>query len=274
MKLTHNLAAIAAAAATQCFGAPIISSTPSILIFTKTAGYRHESIPNAIDLVTSIANKNGWPVTATEDSSIFTTPGALSNYTTMAFLHTTGDFLVEAEFDGLYQFLVNGGSWLGIHSAADFWNATPPWYTTLVGSQFEFHPCSPDWTCTAEQKERYPPGGNIRNDIITIQDPNHPSTLGLPTSHNRTDEWYSYRDNVGLSPNYTVLATLNETYLDDITPAYLSMKPTHPISWYHLFEGKARAWYTGQGHTDETYSEDYFIQHVTGGLEWVVGARE
>lgn len=74
------------------------------------------SIPNAIDLVTSIANKNGWPVTATEDSSVFTTPGGLSNYTTMAFLHTTGDFLVEAEFDGLYQFLVNGGSWLGIHS--------------------------------------------------------------------------------------------------------------------------------------------------------------
>lgn len=52
------------------------------------------------------------------------------------------------------------------------------------------------------------------------------------------------------------------------------MKPTHPISWYHLFEGKARAWYTGQGHTAETYREDYFIQHVTGGLEWVVGARE
>lgn len=79
---------------------------------------------------------------------------------------------------------------------------------------------------------------------------------------------------MGLSSNYTVLATLNETYIDDITPAYLSMKPTHPISWYHLFEGKARAWYTGQGHTVDTYSEEYFIQHVTGGLEWVVGARE
>ncbi|KAK2613377.1 hypothetical protein N8I77_000295 [Diaporthe amygdali] len=262
MKLKYTLAAIAAAA-TQVQCAPT-SPTPSILIFTKTAGYRHDSIPNAIELVTSVADKNGWPVTATEDSSIFTTPGGLSNYTTLAFLHTTGDFLVEAEFDGLYQFLVN---------AADFWNATPPWYTTLVGSQFEFHPCSPDWTCTEAQKERYPPGGNIRNDIITIQDPNHPSTVGLPTSHNRTDEWYSYRDNVGLSSNYTVLATLNETYIDDITPAYLSMKPTHPISWYHVFEGKARAWYTGQGHTVETYSEEYFIQHVTGGLEWVVGAR-
>lgn len=78
------------------------------------------SIPNAIDLVTSIADKNGWPVTATEDSSVFTTPGALDNCTTMAFLHTTGDFLVEAEFDGLYEFLVNGGSWLGIHSGPLF----------------------------------------------------------------------------------------------------------------------------------------------------------
>lgn len=38
----------------------------------------------------------------------------------MAFLHTTGDFLVEAEFDGLYEFLVNGGSWLGIHSGMLF----------------------------------------------------------------------------------------------------------------------------------------------------------
>ncbi|KKY35168.1 putative secreted glycosyl hydrolase [Diaporthe ampelina] len=67
-------------------------------------------------------------------------------------------------------------------------------------------------------------GGNIRNDIITIQDPNHPSTAGLATNHNRTDKWYTYRDNVGLSPNYIVLATLDEThYIDDITPAYLSM---------------------------------------------------
>ncbi|KAG8157571.1 hypothetical protein KVR01_012613 [Diaporthe batatas] len=231
-------------------------------------------IPNAIDLVTSIANKNQWPVAATEDSSVFTAPGALDNYTTLAFLHTTGDFLSGPEFDGLYEFLVNGGSWLGIHAAADFGNNTPPWYTTLVGSQFKFHPCSPDWTCSDAQRERYPPGGNIRPDTITIQDPNHPSTAGLPTRHSRTDEWYSYRDNVGSdSSNYTVLATLDETYIDDITPAYLRMRPTHPISWcHHAFEGRARAWYTGQGHTVETYGEEYFIRHVAGGLEWVVGA--
>ncbi|KAI3400935.1 hypothetical protein diail_1142, partial [Diaporthe ilicicola] len=116
--------------------------------------------------------------------------------------------------------------------------------------------------------------GTVRPDIVTIRDSTHPSTLDLPQVHNRTDEWYSYRTNPSQSPEYTVLATLSETYIDDITPAYLSMEPDHPISWYHLFEGKARAWYTGMGHSADAYSEDYFVKHVTGGLEWVVGSRD
>ncbi|KAH7010718.1 ThuA-like domain-containing protein [Macrophomina phaseolina] len=268
MKSVSTLAAIAAVAS-QALSAPV-SSKPNLLIFSKTAGYRHESIVNGVELLTTIADEHNWDISHSEDSVIFTN-GSVSDYSTLVFLHTTGDFLVEEEFDGLYNYLVNGGTWLGIHSAADFWNKTPAWYHDLVGGQFEFHPCSPEWTCTEEQMVRYPPGGNIRPDTITVQDPHHPSTKNLPKVHNRTDEWYSYRRNVGTFDNYTVLATLAETYIDDITPSYLSMKPTHPISWYSYFEGKARSWYTGMGHTAATYSEPYFIEHVTGGLEWVVG---
>lgn len=108
---------------------------------------------------------------------------------------------------------------------------------------------------------------------MTVQDATHPSTVNLAKSHNRTDEWYSYRTNVALNSQYKVLVTINETYIDDVTPTYLSMQPVHPISWYHLFEGKARAWYTGMGHGVENYAEEYFINHVTGGLEWVVRGR-
>jgi uncharacterized protein len=68
-----------------------------------------------------------------------------------------------------------------------------------------------------------------------------------------------------------VLAVLEETYIDEITPEYLSMKPNHPIAWYSTFEGKARSWYTGMGHTVESYAEPYFVEHVTGGLKWVLG---
>lgn len=49
------------------------------------------------------------------------------------------------------------------------------------------------------------------------------------------------------------------------------MPPMHSISWYSMYEGVARAFYTGMGHTNESYSEEYFVKHVTGGLEWVTG---
>ncbi|KAI9155723.1 hypothetical protein HJFPF1_08312 [Paramyrothecium foliicola] len=245
---------------------------PNLLIFTKTEGYRHNSIPDGIKLVRSIASKKRWSVTASEDSSLFTKKG-LRDFTTLVFISTTGNFLSANESAALEEYLVAGGSWLGIHAAADFGNDFPSWYTELVGSQFLSHPCLTSSTCDAAQRERYPPSGNVRPDIITIEDHDHPSTANLPTTYNRTDEWYSYKTNVAELPKkYTVLATLAETYIDEITlsPENEHMEP-HPISWYSLYKGKARAWYTGHGHTRETYYEPYFIEHITGALEWVTG---
>lgn len=113
--------------------------------------------------------------------------------------------------------------------------------------------------------------GNIRPDRINITDTTHPSTRDLPTSVVRTDEWYTYKTNPSSSSNYTILAELQEEYIDSITPDILRMAGSHPIAWYSTFEEKARAWYTGMGHTAESYAEEYFINHLTGGLEWATG---
>jgi type 1 glutamine amidotransferase len=43
----------------------------------------------------------------------------------------------------------------------------------------------------------------------------------------------------------------------------------NPISWSHEFEG-GRVFYTGMGHTPESYSEDFFLRHVEGGLKWAL----
>ncbi|TDZ34847.1 putative oxidoreductase [Colletotrichum spinosum] len=230
-----------------------------------------DCIPHGIHLLESIAEGKGWTVGATEDSSVFTN-GSLSEYTTLVFLSTTGNFLNSSESAALEEFLLNGGTWLGIHAAGDFGDELPAWYNKLVGGQFRSHPCVNDTVCSDEQLSRYPPGGNIRPDIVTIQDADHPSTAGLPTSQNRTDEWYAYKSNVAHDVHYTVLATLEETYIDEITPAEPEHMDPHPISWYSLYEGISRAFYTGMGHTNESYAEEYFIRHITGGLEWVTGA--
>ncbi|KAK1460096.1 glycosyl hydrolase [Colletotrichum melonis] len=272
---TTLLAAVAIAASHVAHAST--SATPSLLLFSKTAGYRHarhvsRSLFIVFSLVSSIANEKGWLVAATEDSAIFTN-GSLSAYSTLVFISTTGNYLSTNESDALNDFLLNGGSWLGIHAAGDFGDDMPNWFTKLVGAQFRSHPCETDDICDDAQKERYPPNGNIRPDIVTILDFDHPSTSGLPESHNRTDEWYAYKTNPADDSAYKVLAKVEETYIDEITlsPELQHMPPMHSISWYSMYEGVARAFYTGMGHTNESYSEEYFVKHVTGGLEWVTG---
>ncbi|KAI9052911.1 hypothetical protein LZ554_003183 [Drepanopeziza brunnea f. sp. 'monogermtubi'] len=249
-------------------------ATPSLLIFSKTEGWRHDSIPSGIKLVTSIARQKGWSVAATEDSSVFTAQG-LANYTTLVFLQTTGNFMQRNETDALYSFLQNGGTWLGVHAAGDYGDLMPKWYGELVGAQFAYHACVTDALCSDKQRELYPPNGNERRDTVNLTDTTHPSTRHLPASHRRTDEWYSYKTNPSRNGStYTVLAELREDYIDRYTPAVIRMHPNHPIAWYHVFEGRARAFYTGMGHTNASYAEDYFVRHLTGALEWVAGVDD
>ena len=44
----------------------------------------------------------------------------------------------------------------------------------------------------------------------------------------------------------------------------------HPIAWCHSYDG-GRAFYTGSGHTKESYLEDLFLQHLLAGIKWVMG---
>ena len=88
----------------------------------------------------------------------------------------------------------------------------------------------------------------------------------LPAAWRRTDEWYVYNRNP--RDRVRVLASL-----DDSTVEGADMGGDHPIAWYHEFEG-GRAWYTGGGHTSESFSEDLFRKHLEGGVLWAAGMAE
>ena len=45
------------------------------------------------------------------------------------------------------------------------------------------------------------------------------------------------------------------------------MGADHPIAWCHEYEG-GRSWYTGGGHTKESYAEPEFLKHLLGGIRW------
>ena len=213
-----------------------------VLVFTRTTGFRHDSIPDGIAALRRIGEESGFLVDATEDPDAFRDAN-LSGYRAVVFLLTTGDVLDGEGQAALERFIRSGGGWAGVHSASDTeydW----PFYGRLVGEYFAGHP-------------------EIQPATVRVEDPMHPATAPLPAVWPRTDEWYNFR----ASPRRAVhvLATLDEgTYSGG------SMGEDHPIAWCHEIFG-GRAIYTAGGHTRESYTEPLFVAHLSGAVRWAAG---
>jgi type 1 glutamine amidotransferase len=246
--LTVIAAALLVAAAPPPAPPPATHPAPeasfSILIFSRTDGYRHPSIPAGVTAIHALGGEHGFNVDATESPAIFT-PNRLEKYAAVVFLNTTGDVLNDAQQQVFEQYIKAGGGYVGIHAAADCefdW----PWYGKMVGAYFKNHP-------------------RIQEATIHVVDREHPSTKHLPETWQRRDEWYDYR----ASPpeSVTILARLDETTYEGGL-----MGEDHPIAWCHEFDG-GRAWYTGGGHTDESFAEEAFLLHLVGGIRWAAGVE-
>ncbi|MCA9983283.1 MAG: ThuA domain-containing protein [Anaerolineales bacterium] len=221
------------------------ASSFAVLVFSKTAGFRHDSIPAGIAAIQTLGQTHDFQVDATEDAAIFTS-GQLAAYQVVIFLNTTGDILNESQQAAFEQFIQNGGGFVGVHAASDTeydW----PWYGQLMGAYFASHPA-------------------IQTATIQVSDPAHPAMQPLPTQWTRTDEWYNFQALPAGSIN--ILAQLDESTYSGGT-----MGANHPIIWNHAFDG-GRAWYTALGHTIDSYSEPLFLAHLLGGIRWAAGQTE
>ena len=227
----------------------------NILVFSKTAGFRHGSIGPGIAAIEQLGTDNGFNVDATEDAAAFTDAN-LTQYDAVVFLSTTGDVLNDAQQAAFERYFQAGGGYVGIHAAADT-EYTWPWYGEMLGGYFRNHP----------------PGTPTAS--VDITDPDEPSTAGLPTRWTRTDEWYNYQSPVNpvvggggtdFSPRDSgvhVLATVDESTYDEQDGN--ATDDDHPIAWCSDFDG-GRMWYTGMGHTDASFSEPEYRQHILGGI--------
>lgn len=216
----------------------------SILIFTKTEGFRHSSIETGTEALQKLASDENIGTLHTEDSHYFH-PDSLSSFDAVVFLNTTGDILNDTQQAAFEQYIKNGGGFLGIHSAADTeyeW----PWYGQMVGAYFTSHP-------------------RVQEATIEVHDHSHSATSFLPEEWSRTDEWYNYKN---ISDETEILMELDESSYEGGENGDF-----HPIAWYHNFDG-GRAFYTGLGHTKEAYSEPLFLDHLRGALQYVIGTKE
>ncbi|MEV4756478.1 ThuA domain-containing protein [Micromonospora sp. NPDC049559] len=213
-----------------------------VLVFSKTAGFRHDSIPNGIQAIRELGAANNFTVTATEDAAAFTTAN-LAQYEAVVFLSTTGDVLNATQQSAFESYIRGGGGYVGVHAAADTeydW----PFYGELVGAWFSSHPA-------------------IQQANIKVEDRGHAATAHLPQTWTRTDEWYNYRTNPRSTAH--VLATLDESSYSGG-----GMGADHPHAWCKAYAG-GRSFYTGSGHTQQSYTEAAFRAHLLGGIRYASG---
>jgi type 1 glutamine amidotransferase len=243
-KLIAGAATLIALAACTFTAAPASAADApyDVLVFSRTAGFRHDAIPVGIQTIRDLGAANNFTVTATEDPAAFTA-GNLSQYETVVFLNTTGDVLNDTQQSAFEAYIRGGGGYAGVHAAADT-EYSWPFYGQLVGAYFQSHPA-------------------IQQVTARVEDRGHPSSAHLPQSWTRTDELYNYQTNPRSSAH--VLATLDES-----TYSGGSMGADHPISWCKTVEG-GRSWYTGFGHTQESYADANFRTHLLGGIRYASG---
>ena len=222
----------------------IKKSVPKVLIFCKTAGFHHSSIPSGIDAIEKLGGEYGFETDTTTDATLFY-PSNLKKYAAIIFLNTTGTLFNEDQEKAFKAYIESGGGFMGIHAATDAeyqW----PWYGQLAGAWFVSHPAQQQATLHV---------------VDTVSD----ATKHLPREWTRFDEWYNFKN---ISSDIHVLITIDESsYKGGINGSF------HPMAWYHKFDG-GRAFYTELGHTEQSYSDPLYLRHILGGIRYAIGESE
>ncbi len=216
-----------------------------LLVFSKTAGFVHNSIPEGIAAIQKLASENGMEVDTTSDASKFNDEN-LEQYASVIFLNTTGDVLDFYEEVAFQRYIQAGGGFVGVHAATDTeygWS----WYGELVGAYFKSHP-------------------QIQEAKFNVSDHECDAcSAALEAEWLTTDELYNFKN---INENVNVIMSVDETSYDGGENG-----DNHPMAWYHNFDG-GRAFYTALGHTKESYEDPKYLGHLWAGINYAVGGNQ
>ncbi len=247
----------------------------NVLIYTKTYGFRHGSIPTGVKAFQMLGEKTrAFSAVHSEDPAMFDYD-KLSQFDAVVMLNTTGDCLrprgkgeltdeeqatLQQRKQNLHDFVKDGKGLLGVHSASDTFYSWKS-YGDMIGGWFTGHP----WHTTVPLK---------------VDSPQHPLTSMFDADNGFVikDEIYQFAPRKpessfgGYQPytrnNLRVLLSLDSNKFDvskgDRTD------DDYAISWIRSF-GNGRVFYSVLGHNDFIFWNSVVMQHYLAGLQFAIG---
>ena len=228
-----------------------------VLVFSKTAGFRHGSIETGVESMKQLGEATGaFEVVATEDDSIFE-PDSLKQFDAVIMLNTTGEIFKSKEEGredrlkkSLVDFVKGGKGLVGMHSATDTYKKWKD-YNDMMGGAFAGHP----W----HEKVR------LKN-----LDPKHPLNAAFDgESFEVTDEIYQFREDTAKPGDRRMLLALSGE-VENLGKGKFGKDGLYPISWCDQY-GEGRVFYCSLGHRDEIFWNPTVLKHYLAGIQFATG---
>lgn len=232
-----------------------------ILIFSKTAGFRHSSIPVGIKAITMMGDKTGaYTALDSEDENMFE-PEKLKAFDAVFMLNTTLNCLSSKKAppereemlkQSLESFVSGGKGLIGVHAATDTYHNWPA-YNKMMGGTFAGHP----W-------HKKVPVKNL--------DPMSPINAAFDgKDFEITDEIYQFRADTAQPSERHFLLALDTTKMD---PADVKkgkrQDGLYPVSWIGTY-GSGKTFYCSLGHREEIYWNPMILKHYLAGIQYALG---
>jgi len=238
-----------------------------VLIFSKTNGFRHGSIPvGAVALMMMGEKTEAYWAVHTEDDALFE-PDTLKQFDAVIMLNTTGDIFLPKQLpkdkkeltaarerearlkQSLVDFVKGGKGLAGTHSATDTYHHWGD-YNRMMGGTFAGHP----WHTKVPVKNLTP--GHPLNEMFSGE------------GFEITDEIYQFREDTALPRDRKMLLSLDTGKMD--VSKGNRKDGLYPISWVSTY-GKGRTFYCSLGHRDEIYYNPTVLRHYLAGCQYVLG---
>jgi hypothetical protein len=229
------------------------------------AGFTHESISNALAVMTRLGRESGlWDTHIRTDSQWITkqpVPAPARNSRTLdnfdaVFLFISGqEFWTDQQKRDFEAFVREDGK--GVVAAHSGIAAFYEWpeFGEMFGGFFDNHP----W--------------NVVEGRVRVEQPDFPAMRHFPSTFTRTEEFYVLRPEPYSRSKVRVLASLDPASLDLKNPNLRRTDNDFPVAMSKTY-GKGRTFWSAFGHTSETWDDPAIQKMYFEAMKWALGMGE
>lgn len=232
-----------------------------VLVFSKTGGFRHESIATGKVALAEMGEKTGAFEAVISDDLANFEKGKIDAFDAIVFLSTTQNPFQGAGNekdlkDNLMAFVKGGKGFVGIHAATDTFYEWPE-YGEMMNGYFDGHP----WTADKKVHIDVEPGRE-KHPLAAMFE-------GEPMEFE--EEIYQFKDPYD-SSKVTMLLRLDPKKSDPVG----GMKREdndYGVAWARNW-GEGRVFYCSLGHNHHIYWNPKVLRHYLAGIQWAMGDLE